>query len=218
MPTPDQVHVMCDQLPSLHAHMLELTTPAIKAIRYTAAHVTGAQADSLPERATYTRERLERELGELRQIAGVLADTDHTHATIERVAATLAEHGTALAAWPDLQADVERIYARWKKVVAPDVEVSGHLCPACGRANLNWAHTDRLYRCPACDYAGTLEHVANLRAYVIAHGDVWVSRDMACALFGLTREGLKKHIQRGNLHPREGLFSTVALRGLPRRT
>ena len=211
------VTAVCAALPTLYRHLLDLDEPSLQAIRYTHAHTTGVKADSQPERATYARARLEGELGELRQIAGVLTDTDHGQTPIDKLATVLAEHATTLAAWPDLLADVERIYARWKKVVAPDVEVSGHLCPACGRANLNWAHKDRLYRCPACDYAGTLEHVANLRAHVIAHGDVWVSRDMACALFGLTQEGLKKHVQRGNLHPREGLFSTVALRGLPRR-
>lgn len=209
---------ICADLPTLYRHLLDLTEPTLHAIRYTHAHTTGAQADSLPERATYARERLEGELGELREIAGVLADTDHGQAPIDKVAGVLAEHAAALAAWPDLLGDLERIHSRWKTIAAPDTEASGHLCPACGRANLNWAHTDRLYRCPACDYAGTLEHVTNLRAYVIAHGDVWVSRDMACALFGLTREGLKKHVQRGNLHLREGLFSTVELRGLPRRT
>ncbi|MCI7306168.1 MAG: hypothetical protein MR522_07915 [Trueperella sp.] len=208
---------ICADLPTLYQHLLDLTDTSLHAIRYTAAHTTGTQADSLPERTTYARERLERELGELREIAGVLTDTDHGQTPVDKVAVVLAEHAATLAAWPDLQADVERIYARWKKVVAPDAETSNHLCPACGHAHLVWHHTERLYRCPACHYAGTAEHVTNLRAHVITHADVWVSRDTACALFGLTREGLKKHIQRGNLHPREGLFSTVALRGLPRR-
>lgn len=211
------INLMCDQLPALYRHMLDLTTPTIQAIRYTAAHTTGTQADSLPERATYARERLEGELAELRQIATVLADADHAGAGIEQVAGVLAEHATTLAAWPDLLADVDRIHARWKKMVAPDTETSGHLCPACGTTTLHWHHNDRLYRCPACDYAGTAGHVANLRTYTITQADVWVDRSMACVLFGLTREGLKKHIQRGNLHPREGLFSTVELRGLPRR-
>ena len=217
MPTLDQVHAMCDQLPALYRHMLDLTTPAIKAIRYTHAHTTGAQADSLPERAIYAHDRLTAEVDTLREIATILADTDHAGATIQEVATVLAEHATTLAAWPDLLADLERIYARWQHACAPTTETSNHLCPACGHAHLAWHHTERLYRCPACNYAGTAEHVTNLRAHVITHADVWVSRDTACALFGLTREGLKKHVQRGNLHPREGLFSTVALRGLPRR-
>ena len=211
------VTAVCADLPTLYRHLLDLTEPSLQAIRYTHAHTTGTQADSLPERSTYARERLEGELGELREIAGVLADTDHGQAPIDKVAGVLAEHAATLAAWPDLLADLERIHARWKKAVAPDTEVSNHLCPACGRANLNWAHTDRLYRCLSCDYTGTAQHVANLRDHVIRQSDVWVSRDMACTLFGLTREGLKKHIQRGNLHPREGLLSTAALRGLPRR-
>ncbi|OCW59795.1 hypothetical protein [Trueperella bernardiae] len=211
------VTAICADLPALYRHMLDLTTPTIQAIRYTAAHTTGTQADSLPERATYARERLEHELGTLREIASILADTDHGQAPIDKVASVLAEHATTLAAWPDLLADVDCIHARWKKMVAPDTETSGHLCPACGTTTLHWHHNDRLYRCPACDYAGTAGHVANLRTYTITQADVWVDRSMACVLFGLTREGLKKHIQRGNICPREGLFSTVELRALPRR-
>lgn len=211
------INLMCDQLTALYRHMLDLAEPSLQAIRYTAAHTTGTQADSLPERATYARERLEHELDTLREIASILADTDHGQAPIDKVASVLAEHAATLAAWPDLLADLERIHARWKKAVAPDTETSAHLCPACGTTTLRWHHNDRLYRCPACDYAGTAGHVANLRTYTITQADVWVDRSMACALFGLTREGLKKHIQRGNICPREGLFSTVELRGLPRR-
>lgn len=211
------INLMCDQLPALYRHMLDLTTPTIQAIRYTAAHTTGTQADSLPERATYARERLEGELAELRQIATVLADADHAGASIEQVAGVLAEHATTLAAWPDLLADVDRIHARWKKMVAPDTETSGHLCPACGTTTLHWHHNNRLYRCPACDYAGTAGHVANLRTYTITQADVWVDRSMACALFSLTRDQLKWHIRAGNLHPDGGLVSTAQLRGLPRR-
>lgn len=217
MPTLDQVHAMCDQLPALYRHMLDLAEPSLQAIRYTAAHTTGTQADSLPERATYARERLEHELGTLREIASILADTDHGQAPIDKVASVLAEHAATLAAWPDLHTDIAAIHARWKALTDPETEPSTHPCPSCGHANLRWHHNNRLYRCPACDYAGTAGHVANLRTYTITQADVWVDRSMACALFGLTREGLKKHIQRGNICPREGLFSTVELRGLPRR-
>lgn len=211
------VTAICADLPALYRHMLDLTTPTIQAIRYTAAHTTGTQADGLPERATYARERLEHELGTLREIASILADTDHGQAPIDKVASVLAEHAATLAAWPDLHTDIAAIHARWKALTDPDTEPSTHLCPSCGHANLRWHHNDRLYRCPACDYAGMAGHVANLRTYTITQADVWVDRSMACALFGLTREGLKKHIQRGNICPREGLFSTVELRALPRR-
>lgn len=217
MPTLDQVHAMCDQLPALYRHMLDLTTPTIQAIRYTAAHTTGTQADSLPERATYARERLEHELDTLREIASILADTDHAQAPIDTVTSVLAEHATTLAAWPDLLADVDRIHARWKKMVAPDTETSGHLCPACGTTTLHWHHDNRLYRCPACDYVGTVEHVRNAALWRIRSADLWVNRGMACALFSLTRDQLKWHIRAGNLHPDGGLVSTAELRGLPRR-
>ncbi|MCM3907592.1 hypothetical protein [Trueperella bernardiae] len=211
------ITTICADLPALYRHMLDLAEPSLQAIRYTAAHTTGTQADSLPERATYARERLEHELGTLREIASILADTDHGQAPIDKVASVLAEHAATLAAWPDLHTDIAAIHARWKALTDPDTEPSTHLCPSCGHANLRWHHNDRLYRCPACDYAGTAGHVANLRTYTITQADVWVDRSMACALFGLTREGLKKHIQRGNICPLEGLFSTVELRGLPRR-
>lgn len=211
------INLMCDQLPTLYRHMLDLAEPPLQAIRYTAAHTTGTQADSLPERATYARERLEGELAELRQIATVLADTDHGQAPIDKVAVALGEHATALAAWPDLLADLERIYVRWKTASAPDTEASNHLCPACGHAHLTWHHTERLYRCPACHYAGTAENVANMRRYVITQADVWVDRGMACALFGLTRDALKKHIQRGSLTLNAGRINTVQLNNLNRR-
>lgn len=211
------INLMCDQLPALYQHMLDLIDTSLQAIRYTHAHTTGTQADSLPERATYARERLEHELGTLREIASILADTDHGQAPIDKVASVLAEHATTLAAWPDLLADLEHIHARWKKMVAPDTETSGHLCPACGRENLNWAHADKLYRCPACDYVGTVEHVRNAALWRIRSADLWVNRGMACALFSLTRDQLKWHLRAGNLHPDGGLVSTAELRGLPRR-
>ncbi|MDP9833012.1 Clp protease/crotonase-like domain-containing protein [Trueperella abortisuis] len=211
------ITTICADLPTLYQHLLDLTEPTLHAIRYTAAHTTGTQADSLPERATYARERLEHELGELRQIAGVLADTDHGQTPIDKVAVVLAEHATTLAAWPDLQADVERIHARWKTAAAPDTEASDHLCPACGTTTLHWHHTERLYRCPACDYTGTVEHVRNAALWRIRSADLWVDRATACALFGLTRDQIKWHIRAGNLHPDGGLVSTAELRALPRR-
>lgn len=208
---------ICADLPTLYRHLLDLTDTSLHAIRYTAAHTTGTQADSLPERATYARERLEHELGELRQIAGILADTDHGQTPIDKLATVLAEHATTLAAWPDLQADLQRIHARWKTAAAPDTEASDHLCPACGTTTLHWHHNDHLYRCPACDYTGTLEHVTNLRAYVITQADTWISRPLACQLFNLTPSGLRKHIHDGNLNTENGLVHTTQLRALPRR-
>lgn len=211
------INLMCDQLPALYRHMLELTTPALQAIRYTHAHTTGTQADSLPERTAYAHDRLTAEVDTLREIATILADTDHAEASIEQVATVLAEHATTIAAWPDLLADLERIYARWKTAAAPDTEASDHLCPACGTTTLHWHHNDHLYRCPACDYAGTLEHVTNLRAYVITQADTWISRPLACQLFNLTPSGLRKHIHDGNLNTENGLVHTTQLRALPRR-
>lgn len=208
---------ICADLPTLYRHLLDLTDTSLHAIRYTAAHTTGTQADSLPERATYARERLEHELGELRQIAGILADTDHGQTPIDKLATVLAEHAATLAAWPDLLGDLERIHARWKTAAAPDTEASDHLCPACGTTTLHWHHNDHLYRCPACDYAGTLEHVRNAALWRIRSADLWVDRATACALFGITRDQLKWHIRAGNLHPDGGLVSTAELRALPRR-
>lgn len=197
--------------------MLEITRKSIPAIAYTHAHTTGMKADSQPERAAYARERFEGELGTLREIASILADTNHASSTIDEVAGVLTEHAAALAAWPDLLADVERIHARWKRAVAPDTEASNHLCPACGRANLNWTHARKVYVCPACDYAGTVQHVVNLRDHVIRHSDVWVTRTQACGLFGLSAEALRWHIRQGRLQSKEGLLHTAELRALPRR-
>ncbi|MCI7306226.1 MAG: hypothetical protein MR522_08205 [Trueperella sp.] len=200
--------------------METLNEPATPGIRYTHAHTTGVQADSVTERAVVGRARLDTELEQIDEAA---TSTGWRSTALDGPPlwwlTVRADWGSRNGPeWSEHVERLETIHRRWQTACEPPSEISGHLCPACGRANLNWAHKDRLYRCPACDYAGTLEHVTNLCAHVIAHADVWGSRDMACALFGLTRERLKKHVQRGNLHPREGLFSTVALRGLPRRT
>lgn len=196
MPTIDQI---CAELPAFYAHMLDLTTPGIRAIRYTHAHTTGTLVDSLPERATHARDRLTAEIATLQEIATVLTDADHAGATIEKVAAVLADHAAALAAWPELSADLERIHHRWKTLTAPDTETSNHLCPTCGTANLHWRHTDKLYVCPACEYAGTLEHVHNATIWRIKTSDLWVTRAQACALFGLSRAALRKKIERGTV-------------------
>ncbi|WP_406711301.1 hypothetical protein QEV70_06745 [Trueperella pyogenes] len=217
MPTPNQVRAMSTELPALYAHMLDLTTPSIKAIRYTHAHTTGTLADSLPERATHAHDRLTAEIATLQEIATVLTDADHAGATIEQVAATLADHAAALAAWPDLRADLERIHHRWKTMCDPDTEQSNHLCPTCGTANLHWRHTDRLYVCPACEYAGIPDHVHNATIWRIKTADLWVTRAQACELYNLSRDQLKWHLRAGNLHPRGGLLNTAQLRALPRR-
>lgn len=211
------ITTICADLPTLYRHLLDLTEPTLHAIRYTHAHTTGVKADSQPERATYARERLEGELGTLREIANVLADTDHGQTPIDKLATVLAEHATTLAAWPDLLGDLERIHTRWKTAAAPDTERSNHLCPACGTTTLHWHHNDHLYRCPACDYTGTLEHVRNAALWRIRSADLCVDRATACTLFGLTRDQLKWHIRAGNLHPDGGLVSTAELRALPRR-
>lgn len=53
-PTIEQI---CKELPALHAHILDLAEPSLQAIRYTAAHVTGARADSLPPPGTFRKYR-----------------------------------------------------------------------------------------------------------------------------------------------------------------
>ena len=208
---------ICADLPTLYRHLLDLTEPTLHAIRYTHAHTTGVKADSQPERAAYARECLEHELDTLREIDSILTDTDHGQTPIDNVAVVLAEHAATLAAWPDLLGDLERIHARWKTAAAPDTEASDHLCPACGTTTLHWHHKDQLYRCPACDYTGTLEHVRNAALWRIRSADLWVDRATARALFGITRDQLKWHIRAGNLHPDGGLVSTAELRALPRR-
>lgn len=214
MPTIEQI---CAELPTLHAHMLDLTTPSIKAIRYTHAHTTGTLADSLPERATHAHDRLTAEIAALQEIANVLTDADHAGATIEQVAATLADHAAALAAWPELSTDLERIHHRWKTLTDPDVEQSNHLCPTCGTANLHWRHADKLYVCPACEYAGTLEHVHNATIWRIRNTDAWIPKPLASQLYNLAPEALKKHIQRGNLATQNGNVNTHQLNQLKRR-
>ncbi|MDF2419503.1 hypothetical protein [Trueperella pyogenes] len=214
MPTIEQI---CAELPALYAHMLDLTTSSIKAIRYTHAHTTGTLADSLPERATHAHDRLTAEIATLQEIATVLTDADHAGATIEHVAATLADHATTIAAWPDLRADLERIHHRWKTLCAPDTEQSNHLCPTCGTTQLHYRHADRLYVCPACEYAGTAEQVRIITQWRIKTSDLWVDRATACALYDLSRDQLKWHLRAGNLHPHGGLIKTTELRTLPRR-
>lgn len=194
MPTIEQI---CTELPALYAHMLELTTPSIKAIRYTHAHTTTPTHESTQERFIRERDQLKSEVRDLQDIAFTLNDGVDVSWRVADVAAILAAHATTIAAWPELRADLERIHHRWKTLTDPDTEQSNHLCPSCGTANLHWRHTDRLYVCPACEYAGTLEHVHNATMWRIKTSDLWIDRKTACELFGLSRAALRKKIERG---------------------
>ncbi|MEW6943616.1 hypothetical protein V3M81_08885 [Trueperella pyogenes] len=214
MPTIEQI---CVELPALYAHMLDLTTPTQQAIRYTHAHTTKPATETQQERYIREREQLKTELRDLAEIAFILDDDVNVSWPIDTIAAAIKAHAVALAAWPDLLQDLERIHHRWKTMCDPDTEQSNHLCPSCGAASLNWRHQDRLYVCPACQYAGTAEHVHNATMWRIKTSDLWVTRAQACALFGLSRDQLKWHIRAGNLHPRGGLIKTTELRTLPRR-
>ncbi|MEW6912552.1 hypothetical protein V3M44_03725 [Trueperella pyogenes] len=214
MPT---IETICHQLPTLYRDMLALTTPTQQAIRYTHAHTTKPATETQQERYIREREQLKTELRDLAEIAFILDDDVNVSWPIDTIAAAIKAHAVALAAWPDLLQDLERIHHRWKTMCDPDTEQSNHLCPSCGAANLHWRHTDRLYVCPACEYAGTLEHVHNATIWRIKTSDLWIDRAQACELFGLTRDQLKWHIRAGNLHPRGGLIKTTELRTLPRR-
>ncbi|MEW6963065.1 hypothetical protein [Trueperella pyogenes] len=196
MPTIEQI---CVELPALYAHMLDLTTPSIKAIRYTHAHTTKPATETQQERYIREREQLKTELRDLAEIAFILDDDVNVSWPIDTIAAAIKAHAVALAAWPDLLQDLERIHHRWKTLCVPNTETSNHLCPTCGTASLNWRHQDRLYVCPACQYAGTAEHVRNATMWRIKTSDLWVTRAQACALFGLSRAALRKKIERGTV-------------------
>ncbi|WP_461176383.1 hypothetical protein, partial [Trueperella pyogenes] len=134
MPTIEQI---CNELPALYAHMLELTTPSIKAIRYTHAHTTKPACESIQERFIRERDQLKSEVRDLAEIAFILNEDVDVSWQVADVATVLASHAATIAAWPDLRADLERIHHRWKTLTAPDVEQSNHLCPSCGAANLH---------------------------------------------------------------------------------
>ncbi|WP_406712186.1 hypothetical protein [Trueperella pyogenes] len=214
MPT---IETICHQLPTLYRDMLALTTPTQQAIRYTHAHTTKPAHESTQERYIREREQLKTELRDLAEIAFILDDDVNVSWPIDTIAAAIKAHAVALAAWPDLLQDLERIHHRWKTMCDPDTEQSNHLCPTCGTANLHWRHTDRLYVCPACEYAGIPDHVHNATIWRIKTADLWVTRAQACELYNLSRDQLKWHIRAGNLHPRGGLIKTTELRTLPRR-
>lgn len=209
------IHAMLTDIATWAPLMRQLAAPAIQAIRYTPTPTTHAGSESQPERATRAQTRLDRDLTDLHTIAVTLADENpHPSDDLE----TIRLHAPALAAWPDLLETLTAIHARWKNACDPDTTRSDWLCPACGTTRLHWAHARRLYVCPACHYAGTPAQAAAMRAWTIRQSDTWLTRTQACAIFGLTREALKKHIQRGHLHPdQDGLLHTSELRGLPRR-
>ncbi|QOR47512.1 hypothetical protein INS90_09730 [Trueperella pecoris] len=193
------IEQICAELPALHTHMLELTTPSVKAIRYTHAHTTKPACESVQERFIRERDQLKSEVRDLAEIAFILNEDVDVSWPIGTIAATIKAHAVALAAWPDLLQDLERIHHRWKTLTAPDAEQSNHLCPSCGTANLHYRHTDHLYVCPACEYAGTPEHVHNATMWRIKTSDLWITRAQACALFGLSRAALRKKIERGTV-------------------
>lgn len=198
--------------------MLALTTPTQQAIRYTHAHTTKPATETQQERYIREREQLKTELRDLAEIAFILDDDVNVSWPIDTIAAAIKAHAVALAAWPDLLQDLERIHARWKTMCDPDTEQSNHLCPSCGAASLNWRHQDRLYVCPACQYAGTAEHVRNATMWRIKTSDLWIDRKTACTVFGLTKDALRWHTRTGTITPRNGLIHTTQLRALPRRT
>lgn len=207
MPTTHLTQIITDLNQWLPA-MREAARITTQAIRYTHAHTTGLQADSQPERSAFAADRLHRELNTLTEIASILTDASMGGASFKTVLTVLADHALTLAAWPDLR----------EAIVAPETEPSDHLCPACGVARLGWVSVQKMYRCPACEYAGTVEHVVNLRRWVITQSDMWLTREQAAEAFGLSRQGLRQHIARGNLNPSpEGLLCTAELRALPRR-
>lgn len=215
MPT---IETICHQLPTLYRDMLALTTPTQQAIRYTHAHTTKPATETQQERYIREREQLKTELRDLAEIAFILDDDVNVSWPIDTIAAAIKAHAVALAAWPDLLQDLERIHARWKTMCDPDTEQSNHLCPSCGAASLNWRHQDRLYVCPACQYAGTAEHVRNATMWRIKTSDLWIDRKTACTVFGLTKDALRWHTRTGTITPRNGLIHTTQLRALPRRT
>lgn len=215
MPTIEQI---CTELPALYAHMLELTTPSIKAIRYTHAHTTKPTHESTQERFIRERDQLKSEVRDLQEIAFTLNDGIDVSWPIGTITATIKAHAVALSAWPDLLQDLERIHHRWKTLTDPDAEQSNHLCPSCGTTNLHYRHTDKLYVCPACEYAGTPDHVHNATIWRIKTSDLWITRAQACAVFGLTKDALRWHTRTGNLTPQAGLYHTTQLRALPRHT
>lgn len=215
MPT---IETICDQLPALYRDMLALTTPTQQAIRYTHAHTTKPATETQQERYIREREQLKSEVRDLQEIAFILNDDVNVSWPIDIIAAAIKAHAVALSAWPDLLQDLERIHARWKTMCDPDTETSNHLCPSCGNTTLHYRHTDRLYVCPACEYAGTLEHVHNATIWRIKTSDLWITRAQACTLFGLTKDALRWHVRAGNLTPQAGQYHTTQLRALPRHT
>ena len=198
--------------------MCDASTHSLPAVRASHAHTTGLQADSQPERATFTKDRFLRELQQI---------LDAAHSTGWQDAGSPYAWLAARADWgpkngPDWHTHVEnleQVHARWQRVCEPSEETSDWLCPACGTAQLRWRHAQRLYVCPACEYAGTAENVANMRRYVITQADVWISKRQAIELFGFeSRQALDHHIKAGHLNLVEGQIHTAQLRVLRRNS
>lgn len=214
MPTVQDIARIIADLAAWQPLMHTLSQPHLQAIRYTPTHTAGGETASQPERAAQQATRLESELAEIHTIADTLADGAPRPASDLD---TIRDHAVVLAAWPDLLEALQAIHARWKRYCDPDTDQSDWLCPTCGTSRLTWHHTRRIYVCPACHYAGTPAQVAAMRAWTIRQSDTWLTRTQACAIFDLTRDALKKHIQRGHLHPdQDGLLHTAELRDLPR--
>ena len=198
--------------------MRDASTHSLPAIRASHAHTTGLQADSQPERATFTKDRFLRDLETILSAAYSTGwqDTGSPYTWLAARANWGPRNGPD---WHVHVENLEQVHARWQRACEPSEETSDWLCPACGTAQLRWRHAQRLYVCPACEYAGTAEHVANLRRYVIRQSDTWITKAAAVELFGFeSRQALDHHIRAGNLELRDGLIHTAQLRDLKRNT
>lgn len=209
---------ICLELPGLYEAMVTITAPGVRGYHCNPTTAHGGPTESAQERAWRARETLENDLTDLGEAAAILADDPGLeNAPITRIAATLAGHAAALAAWPEMRDTVTKIHGRWERRANPQTENTQLLCPSCGTTTLRQRRSDRVLECPACHYTATLEQAQAMRRHILRTANTWISRDMAASLFGLTREALRQHIHRGNLHLREGLLSTSELRGLDRR-
>lgn len=217
MSQPDLKQIILD-LRRWEPVMRDASTYSLPAIRASRAHTTGFQADSQPERAAFTKDRFLRDLRHIIDAAHSTGwqDTGNPYDWLAARADWGPKNGPE---WASHVENLESIHQRWQRVCEPAEEQSNWLCPACGTAQLRWRHTQRLYACPACEYAGTAEHVANLRRYVIQQADTWITKAAAVELFGFeSRQALDHHIKAGHLSLVEGQIHTAQLRGLRRNS
>ena len=215
MSQPDLKRIILD-LRRWEPVMRDASTRSLPAIRASHAHTTGLQADSQPERATFTKDRFLRELQQIIDAAYSTGwqDTGSPYAWLAARADWGPKNGPD---WHTHVENLESIHARWQQACEPAEEHSDWLCPSCGTAQLRWRHNQKTYACPACEYAGTAEHVANMRRYVITQADTWISKRQAIELFGFeSRQALDHHIKAGHLNLVEGQIHTAQLRRLRR--